>query len=108
MRILGLNISLGLLAMLLVISAGHAQSSDGNSASPVVQPIPFSPLAPLFTEGTNKPRAASESSVSNSQPLAGAQELSVGNPESRRSYWQPFFNLTSSLDTNPLGVKTAL
>jgi hypothetical protein len=104
MRILGLNISLGLLAMLLVISAGHAQSPDGNSASPVVQPIPFSPLAPLFTEGTNKPRAASESSVSNSPPLAGAQELSVGNPESRRSYWQPFFNLTSSLDTNPLGV----
>jgi hypothetical protein len=108
MRILGLKISFLLLITLLGIRAGHAQASGDDSAVSSFQPVPSSLVAPLFTSDTNKARAASEGSVSNSQPLAGAQELSLDNPELRRSYAQLFFNLTSTLDTNPLGVGNSL
>ena len=101
---LGPNISFALLAALLGITAGHAQAPGGNSAAPAVQPIPSSPVVPFFTGETNNARTVSESSISNNHPLAGAQDLSLDNPELRRSYWQLFFNLTSTLDTNPLGV----
>lgn len=40
--------------------------------------------------------------------LAGAQDLSPAPAEERRSYWEPFFNLTTVLDTNPLGVGNAV
>ena len=105
MRILGLNIFFALVAMLLGMAAGHAQAPGENPAAvPSVQPVPSSPVAPLFTGETKNARTVSETSSSNNHPLAGAQELSLDNPESRRSYWQMFFNLTSTLDTNPLGV----
>jgi hypothetical protein len=104
MRILGPNIFFVVLGTLLILPAGHAQAPGENSAGPAVQPIASSPVVPLFTSDTNKALAGSATSVSNSHPLAGAQELSLENPELRRSYWQLFFNLTSTLDTNPLGV----
>jgi hypothetical protein len=36
------------------------------------------------------------------RPLTGAQPFSLGSLPLTRSFWQPLFNLTSTLDTNPL------
>ncbi len=94
------KLSIALLAAALGVAAGHAQSQLGGASALAVQPI----VTPFYAGSSGATSGVLETSTANDRALAGAQDLSPEASESRRSYWQPFFNLTSVLDTNPLGV----
>ena len=94
------KIGIALLAAVLGVTAGHAQSQLGGASALAVQPV----VTPFYAGNSGATSGALETSTANDRALAGAQDLSPEASESRRSYWQPFFNLTSVLDTNPLGV----
>ena len=86
--------------MALAVTASHAQEQLGGSSALEVPPV----VTPIYTGNSHATDGALETSTTNDRPLAGAQDLSPDASESRRSYWRPFFNVTSVLDTNPLGV----
>src|SRR3984893_11645875 len=94
------KIGIALLAAVLGVTAGRAQSQLGGASALAVQPV----VTPFYAGDSGATSGALETSTANDRSLAGAQDLSPEASESRRSYWQPFFNLTSVLDTNPLGV----
>ena len=98
------NICLALLAMVLAVTAGRAQAQGGDSATLAVQPVQLPVVTAPSSGNAQSPNADSATPVSDKRALAGAQELSPDATVLRRSHWQPFFNLTSTLDTNPLGV----
>ena len=100
MRISKPNIGIALLAVTLGVTAGHSQAQPGGSSALEVQPV----VTPLYTGNSGATNGDSGTSTANDRTLAGAQDLSPEASEARRNYWQPFFNLTSALDTNPLGV----
>jgi len=100
MRISKTNIGIALLAVTLGVTAGHSQAQPGGSSALEVQPV----VTPLYTGNSGATNGDSGTSTANDRTLAGAQDLSPEASEARRNYWQPFFNLTSALDTNPLGV----
>jgi hypothetical protein len=94
------NIGTALLVIAFGVSASHAQTQLAGAAALAVQPV----VMPFDAGNSGESNGASGTSTANDRTLAGAQDLSPEPSESRRSYWQPFFNLTSALDTNPLGV----
>ena len=100
MRTLKPKIGITLLAVTLGVTAGHAQTQPAGSSALAVHPV----VTPLYTGNSGATNGDSETRAANDRALAGAQDLSPESSEARRSYWQPFFNLTSVLDTNPLGV----
>jgi hypothetical protein len=104
MRISKPNIGIALLAVTLGVTAGHAQAQPGGSSALEVQPV----VTPLYTGNSGATNGDSRTSAANDRALAGAQNLSPEASDARRSYWQPFFNLTSVLDTNPLGMGNAV
>ena len=107
MRIFGPKIYFAISAMVLAAVAGHAQAqaTGGDSVALAVQPLQLPVVTALYTGTPKKGSADSQVEVLDNRVLAGAQDLSPNAAEPRRNYWQPFFNLTASLDTNPLGVK---
>lgn len=79
------------------------QQQQQQSSEPPSQPIPayHSPLASLA--GSNQEQDVSTSDLTpDTRPLAGAQELGLGMPRTEHSYWQPSFNVNSTLDSNAL------
>lgn len=108
MRIFGPNtdIRLLLLALLLGVTAGYAQAPGG--AAPAGHAVSAPVLAPLFTGNSKGPSEDGEETTADNAVLSGAQNLSPDVNASRRSYWQPYFDLTATLDTNPLGVGSTI
>ena len=104
MRILIANICIALLATVLSGTSGHAQAQDGDSTTLATQPVELPVATAPYSGNAKSPNADSATPVSDKRALAGAQDLSPDSAVLRRSYWQPFFNLTSTLDTNPLGA----
>jgi hypothetical protein len=104
MRIFGPRIYFFISAMVLAVVAGHAQATGGDSVALAVQPLQLPVVTAIYAGAPKSGNADSQGKVSDNRALAGAQDLSPNAAEPRRSYWQPFFNLTSSLDTNPLGA----
>jgi hypothetical protein len=100
MRTLKPTIGIALLAVALGVTAGHAQTQPAGSSALAVQPV----VTPLYAGNSGATNGDSGTPAANDRALAGAQDLSPESSDARRSYWQPFFNLTSVLDTNPLGV----
>lgn len=100
MRVFEAKIGVVLLASTLSATAGYAQAFGPDTAVVAVQPV----VRPLYGGNASETNGSLEAQDSPGHPLAGAQEFSPDVQVSRRSYWQPFFNLTSSLDSNPLGV----
>jgi hypothetical protein len=104
MRAFELKIGAVLLVVALVGTTGHAQTtSEGSSVAPlqpVVQPV----------DGINATNSGAhfEQRDWNESVLTGAQQISPEAQSSRRSYWQPFFNVTSTVDTNPLAVANSV
>lgn len=99
MRTLKPKIGIALLAVALGVEAGHAQTQPAGS-SLAVQPV----VTPLYPGNSGATNGDLGTPAANDRALAGAQELSPEASDARRSYWQPFFNLTAALDTNPRGV----
>src|SRR5436853_1002941 len=104
MRIPIANICLALLATVLSVTSGHAQAQVGDSTTLAAQPVQLPVATAPYSGNTKSPNADSATPVSDKRALAGAQDLSPDSTALRRSYWQPFFNLTSTLDTNPRGA----
>src|SRR5579863_3588629 len=104
MRILGPKFYLALSAMVLGVTAGHAQALTGGSSPLAVQPVQSPVVTALYSGNAQGPSSSSDAGVSNPRALTGAQDLSPEAAEPRPSYWQPFFNVTSALDSNPLGI----
>ena len=107
MRILVPNICLALAAVLTGLAA-HSQAQSADSATLAVPPVQLPLVTAFFTGSTKSAEADSTIPGSDTRALSGVQELSPDANALRRSYWQPFFNLTSTVDTNPLGVGNRL
>src|ERR1700739_3573656 len=100
MRTLKPNFGIALLAVALGVAAGHGQTQPPGSSEPAVQPV----VTPLYPGNSGATKGNLGTPATNDRVLAGAQDLSPEASDARRSYWQPLFNLTLALDTNPLGV----
>jgi hypothetical protein len=100
MRTLKPNIGIALLAVALGVAAGHGQTQPPGSSEPAVQPV----VTPLYPGNSGATKGNLGTPATNDRVLAGAQGLSPEASDATRSYWQPFFNLTAALDTNPRGV----
>jgi hypothetical protein len=74
------------------------QGADQNVPNQTAEPIPAynSPYTPASDE-----TQGSQNAQPVTQPLSGAQYLSLGNLETSRSYWQPYFNFEGTADSNP-------
>ncbi len=77
-----------------------AQTQD-QSAAPI--PAYHSPLASQADNGENPAPADSGDVVPNDRALSGAQNLSLGSPETSRSYWQPHADVIATANTNAFG-----
>jgi hypothetical protein len=61
------------------------------------------PHAPTASDGiTEAPIKDSQNLAPDANSLTGARDLSLGVSRLRHSFWQPYINLTSTLDTNSL------
>jgi hypothetical protein len=106
MRIV-LNISLAIGVIVLSVPIAWAQQQEPNqSAQPAQpsQPIPayHSPLASAANNAEDETNADSQRVLPDTTALTGVQDLSLGVPPLTHSYWQPYLNLSSTVDSNPL------
>jgi hypothetical protein len=79
-------------------SANQNQTPD-QSAAPI--PAYHSPLAGAAAQDQNGDESGNVEP--DNRPLAGAQTLSLGSPETSRSYWQPHVSLVETGDSDALG-----
>jgi hypothetical protein len=88
------------LVMILGLPSARAQQQSNGQASqllPTLQP----PLPSVAGSGHDEdPEAVPKTPFPESRVLAGAQILSPGASALPHSFWQPLFNVTSTLDTN--------
>lgn len=97
----------GIMALMFATTTAYAQQQSqdqqsGQSQSQGTAPIPayHSPLAGL---GDNNDTTANPDQLQpDTRPLAGAQDLSIGELPLTHSYWEPHFNFTTAGDSNPL------
>lgn len=83
-------------------SQGQQNQGQDQSQSQAEQPIPayHSPLASMANNGQTDNGA--QQYAPDTTPLAGAENLSVGAPLERHSYWAPRASLLATGDSNPL------
>jgi hypothetical protein len=103
---------LALVAVMVVgVPAARAQEqnqsqSQNQPQSPdkATQPIPayHSPLASAADNGDEDSNADPQKLVPDTRALTGVQDLSLGQPATTHSYWQPHLDVTSTADSNPL------
>ncbi len=104
MRVLCKSIWPAILATVLVTPAGRAQQQSAGQGTPPAPPL-LSPLASTMnSNNAEDPNAGLQDLAPDTRALAGARYLSLGTPALTHSFWQPLFNLTSTLDTNPLAT----
>jgi hypothetical protein len=80
----------------------QGQQGDQSTNQPA-QPIPAY-QSPLGGGGGQSQEQSNTDLSPDTQPLSGAQELGFGVPYSEHSYWQPGFEVLSTLDSDPLGL----
>jgi len=104
MRALRKSIWPAIFATVLVATAARAQQQSSGQATPPAPPLP-SPLASTMNNNnTEDPNAGPNELAPDTRALAGARYLSLGTPALTHSFWRPLFNLTSTLDTDPLAT----
>jgi len=96
-----LRTSLLLAACLVLLSgrAAHAQQQSQQQQAGQAAPIPA--YVPLGAIGTTDNGDAGQDAPQANALLSGVQNLSVGL-ETKRSYWQPHFDVTGMADSNSL------
>jgi hypothetical protein len=102
-----------LLSALACAAGLRAQQKSSEQATGQTQEQPDAPIpayhSPLASQsGSQDDQTANDSQkiVPDNRSLAGAQELSLGSPETSRSYWQPHVDVTGTADSNALGGNT--
>src|SRR5260370_9846341 len=104
MRVLRKSIWPTIFVMVLAALAGRAQEQSAGQATPPA-PRVLSPLASTMNNNNAEDRNAGLQDLApDTRALAGARYLSLGTPAVTHSFWRPLFNLTSTLDTNPLAT----
>jgi hypothetical protein len=83
-------------------SQRQQNQGQDQSQSQAEQPIPayHSPLASMANNG--QPDTGAQQYAPDTTPLAGAENLSVGVPLERHSYWAPRASVLATGDSNPL------
>jgi hypothetical protein len=104
------TLSRGLLAIICVMAlsvpAARAQQQEPDRPDQATTPIPayHSPLASMADNGEDEANADRQKLGPDTRALSGAQDLSLGMPATTHSFWQPHFDLSSTLDSNPLNA----
>jgi len=78
----------------------QSQQSPDQTAAPI--PALRSPLSLGEDNGSAAASADPNALAPDERSLVGAQDLSLGAPKTGHSYWAPYFQLSSTLDSNPL------
>jgi hypothetical protein len=88
---------------------GQGQGQGQSQTQPqgpekATQPIPayHSPLASAADNGEDDANGDPQKLVPDTRSLTGVQDLSLGQPATSRSYWQPHLDVTTTADSNPL------
>jgi hypothetical protein len=87
-------------AMLGVPAARAQQQSQGQAAQPI--PAYHSPLASAADNGAVDPNADPQKLGPDTRSLTGVQDFSLGVPAETHSFWQPHFDLSGMVDSDPL------
>ena len=97
---------LALVSIAMSAPTALAQQQDQNQSE---QPIPayHSPLAGVNSGADDNSAVSDQQLAPDTQPLAGAQNLSLGVPPVTHSYWQPRADITGIFDSNPLSGGTS-
>ena len=97
---------LALVSIAMSAPTALAQQQDQNQSE---QPIPayHSPLAGVNSGADDNSTVSDQQLAPDTQPLAGAQNLSLGVPPVTHSYWQPRADITGIFDSNPLSGGTS-
>jgi hypothetical protein len=104
MRKLGKSMGAVILVMVVSVPVARSQQQSIGQATPSA-PAFYSPPSPAASNGNaDDPNANPQELAPDKRALAGAQAFSLGVPALRHSFWQPFFNLMLTLDTNPLAT----
>lgn len=90
-----------LLIASLFASASRAQQQPGQQASAPERPLDLRIQKPQSKSNSQDEDAGAEIAP-DTHSLGGAFDFSLGTIEKSRSYWQPLFNVTSIIDSNPL------
>jgi hypothetical protein len=94
---------LALVSIAMSAPTALAQQQDQNQSNPPI-PAYHSPLAGVDA-GTDDNSAAGDQQIRpDTRPLAGAQDLSLGVLPETHSYWQPRFDVSATVDSNPLSA----
>jgi hypothetical protein len=79
---------------------GDPQQTQGQSSQPIQAYHP--PLGGAGASGgTEDANGGAETLVPDNSSLAGAEYLSLGAPKTGYHFWTPYFDLSSTLDSNP-------
>ena len=80
---------------------GTSQQTQGQSAQPIQ--AYHSPLAGAGDNGEAEDASGgAETLVPDNRSLAGSEYLSLGAPKTGYHFWSPYFELSSTLDSNPV------
>src|SRR5579862_8603527 len=80
------------------------QSQSPQQSQGPVQPIPAAQvpvLGGVFSGNDIQANTAPTELVPDNHSLIGAQKLSLGAPKTGRSFWQPYFDVAATFDSNP-------
>jgi hypothetical protein len=75
--------------------------AQDQSAAPI--PAYHSPLASQADNSGQQPIDDSQNVTPDNRSLAGAENLSLGSPETSRSYWEPHVDVIATADSNAFG-----
>jgi len=92
---------LALVSIAMSAPTALAQQQDQNQPE---APIPayHSPLAGVDSGADDNSTVSDQQLAPDTQPLAGAQNLSLGVPPVTHNYWQPRADILGTFDSNPL------
>jgi hypothetical protein len=103
MRKLRTRMAMTILVMVLELPMARSQQQSNGQATPPGSPL-YSPLPSAANGNAQVLNADPQKLAPDTRALAGAQDLSLGVPALTRSFWQPFFSVMLTLDTNPLAT----
>lgn len=91
--------SMTLFLIAAIVPAARAQQQTPDQSAPPI-PAYHSPLASV-ADNSNGQDLEPQNLAPDTRSLSGAQDLSLGAPVTKHSYWQPYINVSSILDSNP-------
>jgi hypothetical protein len=101
MRTHYIKLSTVLFVITAMVPASKAQQQTPDQSAPPI-PAYHSPFASAADNGGDQD-TGTQSLLPDTRSPSGAQIVSLGVPATTHSYWQPFVNVSTALDSNPNG-----